>query len=79
MTPKTAAVLWSIARILADQGYDDIEEHGSDFLRENGEWYLFGHYPRLTWGQGVLLSERYVIPGYSGHAARLSSSMVAGS
>ncbi len=28
---------------------------------------------------GVLLSERYVIPGYSGHAARLSSSMVAGS
>jgi len=32
LTPRTAAVLWSVAQILADHGYDDVEEHGSDLL-----------------------------------------------
>lgn len=51
LTPRTAAVLWSIAQILADHGYDDVEEHGSELLRKRGEWYLFDRYPRLTWSQ----------------------------
>jgi hypothetical protein len=37
-----------MAQILADHGYDDVEEHGGDLLRETGGWYLFGRYPRLT-------------------------------
>jgi hypothetical protein len=51
LTPRTAAVLWSMAQILADHGYDDVEEHGDDLLRESGEWYLFDRYPRLTWSR----------------------------
>jgi len=29
MAPRTAAVLWSLAQMLADHGYDDVGEHGS--------------------------------------------------
>jgi microsomal epoxide hydrolase len=51
---------------LADSGWD----YGTDvdYLRRLVEYW-----------RGVLLSERCVIPGHSGHAARLRSSMVAGS
>jgi hypothetical protein len=51
MAPRTAAVLWSLAQILADNGYDDVEEHGSDPMRDEGGWSLFNRYPRVTWGQ----------------------------
>jgi predicted nucleotidyltransferase len=50
-------------------------------LQENLE-KLFGRPVDLVPKDGlhwVLLSERYVIPGHSGHAARLSSSMVSSS
>jgi len=58
MTPRTAAVLWSAARILAGHGYDDVEEHGSDLLQERTEWYLFDRYPRLTWSQDAAWRRR---------------------
>jgi len=51
-------VLWSVAQILADYGYDDVEEHGSDLLPERTEWYLFGRYPRLTWSQDAVWRRR---------------------
>jgi hypothetical protein len=51
LTPRTAAVLWTVAQILADYGYDDAEEHGSDLVPERAGWYLFDRYPRLTWRQ----------------------------
>jgi len=51
LTPRTAAVLWSMAQILADQAYDDIEEHGSDVIRSRNDWSLFVRYPRITWAQ----------------------------
>jgi hypothetical protein len=54
MTPRTAAVLWSLAQVLADNGYDDVEEHGSDPMRDEGSWSLFNRYPRVTWGQDAV-------------------------
>ena len=58
LTPRTAAVLWSVARILADHGYDDVEDHGSDLLPERTGWYLFDRYPRLTWSQDAAWRRR---------------------
>src|SRR6266851_1713372 len=46
MTPRTAGVLWSLAQILADYGYDDVEEHDGDPMRDEGDWSLFDRYPR---------------------------------
>jgi hypothetical protein len=54
MAPRTAAVLWSLAQILADHGYDDVEEHGSDPMRHEGGWSLFDRYLRMTWGQDAV-------------------------
>jgi hypothetical protein len=58
MTPRTAAVLWSVAQVLADYGYDDVEKHGSDPLPERTGWYLFDRYPRLTWSQDATWRRR---------------------
>ena len=58
MTPRTAAVLWSVAQILADHSYDDVEEHGSDLLPDRAEWYLFDRYPRLTWSRDTAWRRR---------------------
>lgn len=54
MTPRTAAALWSLAQILADSGYDDVEEHDSNPMRDEGDWSLFDRYPRITWGQDAM-------------------------
>src|SRR5260370_23052045 len=48
LTPRTAAVLWSVAQPLADPGYDDVGEHGSDLLPDATRLYLFHRYPRPT-------------------------------
>lgn len=58
MTPRTAAVLWAVAQILADHGYDDIEEHGIDLVEERSGWRLFDRYPRLTWSQDAAWRRR---------------------
>jgi hypothetical protein len=51
LTPRTAAVLWSMAQILADRGYDDVEEHRSEIIATRSDWSLFDRYPRITWAQ----------------------------
>jgi hypothetical protein len=58
MTPRMAAVLWSVAQILAGHGYDDVGDHGSDLLPERTGWYLFARYPQLTWSQDAAWRRR---------------------
>jgi hypothetical protein len=53
LTPRTAAVLWSVGQVLADQGYDDVESYGDDPVTEN-DWALFSQYPRITWRQDAV-------------------------
>ncbi|AHH98600.1 hypothetical protein [Kutzneria albida] len=53
--PRTAAVLWSVAGLLADHGYDDVIEHGDDPVDpENGLWSVFDEFPRITWRQDAV-------------------------
>lgn len=53
LTPRTADVLYTALEIMADQAFEDIEEHGSEPVgREDvGDWLLFDRLPRLTWNQ----------------------------
>ena len=54
LTPRTAAVLWTVAQILADQTYDDIQEHGDAPISDDGGWTALADYPRITWGQDAV-------------------------
>ncbi len=54
LTPRTAAVLWTVAQILADQGFDDIVAHGDEPAVDDDDWALFGRYPRITWRQDAV-------------------------
>jgi len=54
ITPRTAAVLWAVGQILADQAYDDIEDYGDDPVADDNNWAVFGRYPRLTWTQNAV-------------------------
>jgi hypothetical protein len=54
LSPRTAAALWATAEIHADQGYDDVQEHGDDPVTRRGTWALFNQYPRLTWQQNAV-------------------------
>ncbi|MFF5074229.1 hypothetical protein ACFY2R_24255 [Micromonospora olivasterospora] len=54
LTPRTAAVLWTVAQILADHGYDDVQLHGDEPITDGGEWRVFGDYPRITWRQDAV-------------------------
>ncbi len=54
VTPRTAAVLWTVGQIVADHAYDDIEEHGDDPVTDSGEWSTFADYPRITWRQDAV-------------------------
>jgi hypothetical protein len=56
LTPRSAAVLWAVSQILADQGYDDVTEHGDEPVvdADASDWALFGRYPRLTWRQDAV-------------------------
>ena len=54
LSPRTAAALWSIGQILADQAYDDVEEHGDAPVHDRGDWDLFDRYPRLTWAKDAV-------------------------
>ena len=65
-------MLWSVAQVLADHGYDDVEEHGSDLLPERTGWYLFDRYPRLTWSQDAAWRRR-AARAYDDLAADLAS------
>jgi hypothetical protein len=48
LTPRTAAVLWSVGQELADHGFDDVEGHGDAEVSSEGNWLLFDRFPRIT-------------------------------
>ena len=54
LTPRTAAVLWTVAQVLADQGYDDVVHHGDEPAADDDLWALFNRYPRITWTQDAV-------------------------
>ncbi|MDQ7909090.1 hypothetical protein RB614_31665 [Phytohabitans sp. ZYX-F-186] len=54
LTPRTAAVLWAMAHLLSDRGYDDVAEYGDDPVTDDDGWALFGQYPRITWQQDAV-------------------------
>ncbi|PZG22142.1 hypothetical protein C1I95_06020 [Micromonospora craterilacus] len=54
LTPRTSMILWAVAQILADQAYDDVNEHGDAPVIEEGEWSLLASYPRITWRQDAV-------------------------
>lgn len=41
--------MWSAAQTLSDEGSQDVDEHGDDPCRGEGDWVLFDLYPKLTW------------------------------
>ena len=53
LTPRTADLLHMALEIMADQAFDDIEEHGSEPVEreDGGDWLLFERLPRITWNQ----------------------------
>lgn len=54
LTPRTAARLWVALNFLADQAYDDVEEHGDEPVRDPRDWSLFDEYPRITFRQDAV-------------------------
>ncbi|MFD9736245.1 hypothetical protein [Umezawaea sp. NPDC059074] len=54
VTPRTGAVLWSMAGLLADHAYDDVIEYGDDPVTAASQWSLFDEFPRITWGQNAI-------------------------
>lgn len=54
LTPRTATAVWTVAQILADHAYDDVEEHGDKPVLAKNAWALFGRYPRITWAQDAV-------------------------
>ena len=53
LTPRTADLLHTALEIMADQAFDDIEEHGSEPVErdDRGDWLFFDRLPRITWNQ----------------------------
>jgi len=53
LTPRTADLLYTALEVLADEAFDDIEEHGSEPVKKEGEgdWSVFGRLPRITGNQ----------------------------
>ena len=53
LTPRTADLLHTALEIMADQAFDDIEEHGSEPVErdDRGDWLFFDGLPRITWNQ----------------------------
>ena len=54
LTPRSAAVMWAVGQLLADQGYDDVAEHGDAPVADDEEWALFGRYPKITLRQDAV-------------------------
>ncbi|MBW4717407.1 hypothetical protein [Saccharothrix obliqua] len=55
LTPRTVAVLWSAAGMLADLAYGDVLEFGDGPVDPaGGLWSVFGEFPRITWRQDAL-------------------------
>lgn len=54
LTPRTAAVLWTLMQIAADHAYEDVIEHGDEPVLDNEPWMLFDRYPKITWRQDAV-------------------------
>ena len=54
LTPRTAALLWSKAQLLADSAYDDVATHGDDPVKDDAYWNVFDRYPPLTFRQNAV-------------------------
>lgn len=54
VTPRSAAVLWTMGQLLADQTYEDVVEHGDDPVSDVGMWLVFDEYPRITRRQDAM-------------------------
>ncbi|MFL6076965.1 MAG: hypothetical protein ACJ73S_26525 [Mycobacteriales bacterium] len=62
LTPRTAALLYSKLRDLADAGRVDLDEHAGQPVEASsrGKWALFGQLPRLSWRQDLLWRKQVV-------------------
>lgn len=54
LTPRTAAILWTVAQIVADRAYDDVVRHGDEPVLEDDTWALFDRYPPVTGRQDAV-------------------------
>ena len=54
LTARTAAVLWQVSGVLSDLAYEDVHMHGDAPVGEDGVWYVFDRYPRITYGQDAV-------------------------
>jgi hypothetical protein len=54
LTPRTTLALWTVAQVISDQAYDDIEEYGDDPVTDDADWNTFDEYPRITWQQDAV-------------------------
>jgi hypothetical protein len=62
VTPRTAAVLRSMAQLLADQASDDVVEHGDDLMElDDPTWPVFGEFTRITRGQDAIWRRRAAV------------------
>lgn len=51
VTPRTASALHAALCVLADEAYDDIDQHGDNPVGDEGYWLTFDRLPRISWRQ----------------------------
>lgn len=49
LTPRTADALYTTLCVLADEAYDDVEEHQDAPVDPGDDWTVFDRLPRITW------------------------------
>jgi hypothetical protein len=54
VTHRTAAVLWHVLKVLSDLAYEDVQMHGDAPVDDDGVWYVFDRYPRITHGEDAV-------------------------
>lgn len=54
VTPRSAAVLWGVAQLLADFAYDDVCEYGDEPVTADDRWNVFSRFPPVTWRQDAV-------------------------
>jgi hypothetical protein len=58
LTPRTANAIATALALLSDWIYDDVEQHGSRPVDEDGFWRVLGRLPRFTWWQDTFWRRR---------------------
>ncbi|HZM81713.1 MAG TPA: hypothetical protein VFC19_38830 [Candidatus Limnocylindrales bacterium] len=49
LTPRTADAIYTALCVLADEAYDDVEEHQDAPVDPSDDWMVFDRLPRITW------------------------------